>query len=98
MSGVRVAVRHTLFFGSAAAVLALATASASVVAGGGAGPRRNANSLVFAPDARPYGKTYGEWAAEFWQYALEFPVEGHPFLDTPEYDFAAGQSGKVWFW
>jgi hypothetical protein len=25
-------------------------------------------------------------------------MKGHPFLDTPEYDFAARQSGKVWFW
>jgi hypothetical protein len=33
-----------------------------------------------------------------WQCALERPLEGHPFLDTPEYDFAAGQSGEVWFW
>ncbi|HZN65662.1 MAG TPA: hypothetical protein VFB66_10185 [Tepidisphaeraceae bacterium] len=74
----------------------LTVASTSTVADGGA--RRNVSSLVFPPNAHPYGKSHGEWVAEFWQYALEFPVEGHPFLDTPEYDFAARQSGKVWFW
>ena len=74
----------------------LTVASTSTVADGGA--RRNVSSLVFPPNAHPYGKSHGEWVAEFWQYALEFPVEGHPFLDTPEYDFAARQSGKVRFW
>lgn len=53
---------------------------------------------IWKPDQKPYGKTYGEWVAAFWQYALEFPLEGHPFVDSPEYDFAARQSGKVWFW
>jgi len=60
--------------------------------------KNNANSLVFPPNSHPYGQTYGEWAAAFWQYALARPLEGHPFLDTPEYDFAAGQTGRVWFW
>ena len=58
----------------------------------------NPDPRVFVPNAHPYGKSYGEWAAAFWQNALSRPVEGHPFLDTPEYDFAAGQTGKVWFW
>ena len=77
-------------------LLLLTVASTSTVADVEA--RRTANSMVFPPGAHPYGRSYGEWVAEFWQYALEFPVEGHPFLDTPEYDFASGQSGKVWFW
>jgi hypothetical protein len=71
----------------------------AVTATGKAPPaRNNANSLVFPPNSHPYGRTYGEWAAAFWQYAFSRPLEGHPFLDTPEYDFAAGQSGRVWFW
>ena len=79
-----------------AVAVVLAVGLTSVPAGGAA--RRNANSLVFPPDSLPYGQSYGEWAAAFWQYAFAFPLEGHPFLDTPEYDFAARQSGKVWFW
>ena len=57
-----------------------------------------ADPAVFAPDAHPYGRSQGEWAAAFWQYALARPLEGHPFTNSPDYDFAAGQSGKVWFW
>jgi len=53
---------------------------------------------IVPPNAEFHGKTYGEWAASFWQWALALPLEGHPFLDTPGFDFSAGQSGKVWYW
>jgi hypothetical protein len=79
-----------------AAVL-LAVGWSGVQAGGGAAPGKNQNAVIFPPQSHPYGKSYGEWAAAFWQYAFPLPVEGHPFLD-PEADVAAGQSGKVWFW
>jgi len=52
---------------------------------------------IVPPGAKYHGKTYGEWSAAFWQFALAQPVEGHLFLDTPEFDFSAGQSGGVWF-
>jgi hypothetical protein len=52
---------------------------------------------IVPPGAIYHGKTYGEWSAEFWQYALAQPLEGHLFLDTPEFDFSSGQSGSVWF-
>ena len=52
---------------------------------------------IVPPDATYHGKTYGEWSAAFWQYALALPVEDHPFL-TEEIDFSAGQKGSVWFW
>jgi hypothetical protein len=41
---------------------------------------------------------HGEWSAAFWQYALAQPVEGHLFLDTPEFDFSSGQSGAFGSW
>ncbi len=53
---------------------------------------------ILPPHAQFLGKTYGEWAASFWQWAMALPLEGHPFLDTPQYDFAAHQTGKVWYW
>jgi hypothetical protein len=64
---------------------------------GGAG---NANPGIAPPDSTPHGKSYSEWVAAFWQWSLALPLEGHPFLDTDEahFDFAAHQSGKVWFW
>ena len=52
---------------------------------------------IIPPDAVYHGKTYAEWSAAFWQYALALPVDGHPFL-TEEIDFSAGQKGSVWFW
>lgn len=52
---------------------------------------------VVPPSARYQGKTYGEWAGAFWKWALELPLEGHPF-NTCARDFSVGQSGKVWYW
>jgi hypothetical protein len=52
---------------------------------------------IVPPDAKYHGKTYAEWSAAFWQYALAQPLEGHLFLDTPEFDFSSGQRGSVWF-
>ena len=52
---------------------------------------------IIPPDATYHGKTYPEWTAAFWQFALALPIEDHPFL-TEEIDFSAGQKGSVWFW
>lgn len=44
-----------------------------------------------------YGKTYGEWAAEWAKWAYSFPEGMNPIQDeTGEY-CGLGQSGKVWF-
>jgi hypothetical protein len=58
----------------------------------------NANPRVLPPDSNPYGKSYSEWAASFWQWAFSLPLDGHPFLDDPDFNFAANQSGPVWYW
>jgi len=52
---------------------------------------------VLSPDAQPYGKSYAEWSAAWWQWALSQPVTGHPFIDDPAFNVAGGQSGSVWF-
>jgi hypothetical protein len=46
----------------------------------------------------PYGKSYSEWAVSFWQWMMALPLQGHPAIDDPNFDFSAGQSGKVWYW
>jgi hypothetical protein len=56
-----------------------------------------ATTRVFPPSAQPFGKSYKEWSAKFWQWALSLPVGGHPFLDTPSFDVTEGQDGPVWF-
>ena len=54
-----------------------------------------ANPGILAPQSHPYGKSYGEWSASWWQWAFSLPVDHHPLFDTA--DCSAGQSGKVWF-
>ena len=60
----------------------------------------NENPGIVPPNAKFGGKSYSEWAAEFWQWAFSLPVEGHPFLDdSTEFDLSANQpDGPVWFW
>ena len=55
------------------------------------------NGAVLSPGSKPYGKTYAQWSAAWWQWALALPVENHPFIDIADIDVAAGQSGNVWF-
>lgn len=43
------------------------------------------------------GKTYGEWSAAWWQYALETPADNNPFLDETGANCNFGQSGAVFF-
>ncbi len=64
-------------------------------------PERDSGSPKIAPpNSKPHGKTYGEWSARWWQWAMELSVDGpvpHPFVDDPAFDVTLGQSGKVWF-
>jgi len=70
---------------------------ATLLAGTGAGTADEKEVTIVPPGGIYHGKTYGEWSAAFWQYALAQPIEGHLFLDTPEFDFSSGQKGDVWF-
>jgi len=63
-------------------------------------PQNLGNPEIAPPTSRPFGKTYGEWSAAWWTWAMELPVTGpipHPFVDDPAFDVTFGQSGKVWF-
>jgi len=56
------------------------------------------NNPRIAPiQSHPHGKTYSEWAAEWWQWALETPVSVNPILDETGEFCAEGQTGHVWF-
>ncbi len=50
------------------------------------------HSLVFPPQAHPYGVSYQEWAAKYWQRTLSLPVDAASYA-APLSD---GQSGEVW--
>jgi hypothetical protein len=56
-----------------------------------------ANAAVLTPQSSPYGKNYSQWSAAYWQWLFSLPVEGHPGIDSPEFDVTEGQSGNVWF-
>jgi hypothetical protein len=42
-----------------------------------------------------FGKTYAEWSAAWWRWALSIPFDHHPLTDTA--DCSTGQKGHVWF-
>ncbi len=52
---------------------------------------------VFALDSSPYGNTYGEWSARWWQWLTAIPAATNPNFDTTGVNCAVGQVGPVWF-
>ena len=63
-------------------------------------PEDLGNHDIAPPNSEPYGKTYGEWSAAWWTWAMELPVAcpiPHPFVDDPAFDVTEGQHGNVWF-
>jgi len=52
---------------------------------------------VFPPNSSPYGKTYAEWTAAWWQWALLPPASANPVTDPTGALAGVGQSGPVWF-
>src|SRR5882762_6505804 len=79
-------------------LLPILVIAALLSAGGSALAEKHKAVRIVAPDATFRGKTYGEWAARFWQWMMALPLEGHPIIDDPNFDFTAAQSGKVWYW
>jgi len=55
------------------------------------------NLIVFSLDSDPYGVSYAEWTAKWWQWVLSLPVENNPVNDTTGKNCAINQSGPVWF-
>jgi hypothetical protein len=67
--------------------------------------------VVLPPDSNPFGQTYGQWSAAWWQWGLAISVHNPPgtgpihhplFITSPSQDpagalCAVGQSGPVWF-
>jgi hypothetical protein len=60
----------------------------------------NSNNIaidVFQPDSKPYGLTYGDWTARWWQWAYSIPKDTNPAYDDTGKYCAEGQYGPVWF-
>jgi len=49
------------------------------------------------PASHPYGATYGEWQARWFQWAFETPAPINPGLDETGELCGVNQSGPVWF-
>ena len=59
-------------------------------------PSSQDNNPRIAPiQSHPDGKTYSQWAAAWWQWALQTPASINPLLDKG--DCSVGQKGHVWF-
>jgi hypothetical protein len=84
------------FTGLSAVIATALIAGMPAVAKGLSAPRAAASKVV-SPQSRTQGATYAQWSARWWQWAMELPVDGHPFIDDPSFDVTSGQSGSVWF-
>jgi hypothetical protein len=57
----------------------------------------NINPHIYSTNSAPYGISYQQWTAKFWQWLYSLPASQHPRENyTPE-KCANGQQGPVWF-
>ncbi|MFG0314202.1 MAG: hypothetical protein ACF8LL_08460 [Phycisphaerales bacterium] len=75
-----------------ATVCALTLALGAYAMSGG-----NPNPGINPPHSHAHGKTYGEWASSWWQWALGIPADRSPLLDDSGQFCGEGQDGPVWF-
>jgi hypothetical protein len=52
---------------------------------------------LYAPDSKPFGITYAEWTARWWQWVLSIAKTENPLVDGDGRNCANNQSGPVWF-
>jgi hypothetical protein len=57
----------------------------------------NSQIAVFSADSKPYGLTYGEWTAKWWQWGYSIPKNINPAYDDTGKLCAQKQEGPVWF-
>jgi len=77
------------------AILGLTAALPALADGGDRGNRGNPG---IAPiNSRPYGQSYSQWAAAWWQWAYSIPSDINPIHDSTGENADIGQGGPVWF-
>ena len=57
----------------------------------------NPNPGIHPINSKPYGLSYSEWSARWWQWLLQIPAATNPNLDATGANCAEGQLGHVWF-
>jgi hypothetical protein len=57
-----------------------------------------ASEYIYDVDEKPFGTSFSEWTAKWWQWALSIPEESSPFFDTTGEKCASSQlNSSVWF-
>jgi hypothetical protein len=72
-------------------VISIGLIGAATIAGA------QADERVFELDSSPYGNTYGEWSARWWQWLTAIPKATNPNYDSTGANCPVGQVGPVWF-
>ena len=87
--------------GGIAVAIAIMVSLAFVLArspGPGSVQNQNVSSLVFAPDSEPYGRSYADWSALWWEWVASIPANEHPLNDDTGKNCAKNQNDpNVWF-
>jgi hypothetical protein len=52
---------------------------------------------LYAPDSKPFGRTYAEWTARWWQWVLSIAKTENPLVDENGKSCAINQNGPIWF-
>jgi hypothetical protein len=54
--------------------------------------------IVFTPEERPFGLTYGQWTVKWWQWLVSIPMNKNPAADTTGENASVVQNDpNVWF-
>jgi len=75
-------------------ILTVFVASALVVL---AVPSASADTTIVQPNQTYAGKTYGQWSAAWWQWAVNISEPNSPVNDPTGKNCAVHQRGPVWF-
>ena len=91
-----------LLFAAFAIALVPRAARADVIVGKAvhtlnAGDNSDDDPGVVPVNSKPYGLSYGQWSAKFWQWEFSLPITNHPLFLDGTVDCSTGQSGPVWF-
>jgi hypothetical protein len=57
----------------------------------------SASPQIFPLNSKPYGLTYSDWTAKWWQWTLSISKDSNPGGDTTGKDCSLKQNGPVWF-
>jgi hypothetical protein len=50
------------------------------------------NDITYSRDSKPFGKTWEEWTAKWWQWLISIPLESNPGIDATGEKFDVNQN------